>query len=310
MDNFMDSAWYFLRYPSAECADRPFDAERTRRWLPVDMYIGGAEHAVLHLLYSRFITMALHDLGYLEFDEPFRRFRAHGLLIKDGAKMSKSRGNVVNPDELVERFGADTLRVALMFLGPFDQGGDYSDQGVGGAHRFLLRIWELVMRQRDRIDAGPPPLEARQRLHRLIAKVDHDIQRLAYNTAIAALMEYSHTLQRRELLHDEEVSVLLRLLAPFAPHLAEELWETLGHHDTIARHAWPRYDPALVLSERLTIPIQVNGKLRSKIEVPADWSQEQVVAFARQDAKLCEWLQGKAPRKVIYVEKRLLNFVL
>jgi len=310
MDNFLDSAWYFLRYPSAECADRPFDAERTRRWLPVDMYVGGAEHAVLHLLYSRFITMALHDLGCLAFDEPFRRFRAHGLLIKDGAKMSKSRGNVVNPDELIERFGADTLRVALMFLGPFDQGGEYADQGVGGAHRFLLRIWELVVRQQDRIGVGPPPLAARQRLHRLIAKVDHDVQRLAYNTAIAALMEYSHTLQRRETVHDEEVSALLRLLAPFAPHLAEALWAHLGKPYSIHQQPFPQAEAALLERPAVPVAVQLNGRTRGVLQLsPAASQAEAVEAAATLPAVRQQLPPDRALARVVYVPGRVLNLV-
>ena len=208
-DNFLDSSWYYLRYPSSTLDDRPFDPELTAKWLPVDMYIGGAEHAVLHLLYSRFITMALHDLGHLTFEEPFTRFRAHGLLIKDGAKMSKSRGNVVNPDGYFDRLGADTLRMYLVFVGPYEQGGQFSDRGIGGIRRFLGRVWDLVGRNAARLALEPPPLDARRALHRTIHQVTEDLGNLRYNTAIAALMAYLNTLQERAALHDEEVSALL-----------------------------------------------------------------------------------------------------
>jgi leucyl-tRNA synthetase len=223
-DNFLDSAWYFLRYPSSMVDDRAFDADLTRKWLPVDMYVGGAEHAVLHLLYSRFISIALHDLGYLDFEEPFARFRAHGLLFKDGSKMSKSRGNVINPDAYFERLGADTLRTYLVFLGPYDRGGDFSDAGIGGIRRFLGRVWDLVQRHAGQVSDEAPPDAARRALHQVIRRVTRDLEDLHYNTAIAALMTYVNTLQDREVMHEEEVSALLRMLAPFAPHLAEELW--------------------------------------------------------------------------------------
>jgi len=182
-DNFLDSSWYFLRYPSSAFVDGPFEPNLTARWLPVDMYVGGAEHAVLHLLYSRFITMALHDLGQLPFEEPFVRFRANGLLAKDGTEMSKSRGNVVNPDGYFDRLGADTLRMYLVFLGPFDRGGEFSDRGIGGVRRFLGRVWDLVVRHAGRLATDPPPLEARRVLHGAIHQVTQDVEHLHYNTA-------------------------------------------------------------------------------------------------------------------------------
>ncbi|MDX1390576.1 MAG: class I tRNA ligase family protein, partial [Acidobacteriota bacterium] len=226
-DTFLDSAWYFLRYPSTEFDDRPFDPERTERWLPVDMYIGGNEHAVLHLLYSRWVTMMLHDLGHLPFEEPYRRFRAHGIIVKDGAKMSKSRGNVVIPDEYVDRGGADTIRVYLMFLGPYQEGGDFRDRGIAGARRFLDKVW-LAVDEAAHDDRTEAPDDVVRKLHQTIEKVTSDYEELRYNTAIPAMMEYLNTIREHESAIRGMVEPLVVMLAPLAPHLAEECWATLG----------------------------------------------------------------------------------
>ncbi|MDH4350907.1 MAG: leucine--tRNA ligase, partial [Gemmatimonadota bacterium] len=251
-DTFLDSAWYFLRYPSTGYDDRPFDAGLTTQWLPVTSYIGGNEHAVLHLMYARFITMVLHDLGHLPFDEPFARFRAHGTIVKDGAKMSKSRGNVVVPDEYIAQWGADTFRMYLMFLGPYQEGGDFRDEGISGIRRFLDRVWTLVHEATD----GHPSEEARRKLHQTIRKVGADIAELRYNTAISAMMEYVNLLRRegqegQEGQRGQEVSrtlvePLVILLAPFAPHFAEACWERFGHEaTTVFASRWPEFDPDL-----------------------------------------------------------------
>ena len=230
-DTFLDSAWYFLRYPSTDFDDVPFDRTLTEKWLPVHSYIGGNEHAVLHLLYSRFVTMVLHDAGHLAFEEPFTKFRAHGMIIRDGAKMSKSRGNVVNPDEYIERWGADTFRTYLMFLGPYEEGGDFRDQSIAGVRRFLDRLWSSVV---DATDRGEPDATVMRKLHQTIRKVSADIPALGYNTAIAAMMEYLNVVRRGERrAHRAEVEPLVQLVAVFAPHVAEELWERLGHHDSV-----------------------------------------------------------------------------
>ncbi|HEX5831221.1 MAG TPA: leucine--tRNA ligase, partial [Gemmatimonadaceae bacterium] len=234
-DTFLDSAWYFLRYPSADRDGVPFDAELTRKWLPVDSYIGGNEHAVLHLLYARFVTMALHDGGHLSFEEPFTRFRAHGLIIKDGAKMSKTKGNVVNPDQFIDEWGADAFRTYLMFLGPYEQGGDFRDKGISGVKRFLDRLWSSV---HAALDAGGNGAAADEvvlrKLHQTIRKVSEDVPRLGYNTAIAAMMEYMNVLRAGERTPVRaEVEPLVQLVAPFAPHVAEELWERLGHAESV-----------------------------------------------------------------------------
>lgn len=308
-DTFLDSGWYFLRYPSTDFDDRAMDAEITRKWLPVDCYIGGNEHAVLHLMYSRFLTMALHDLGHLDFEEPFTRFRAHGLIIAEGAKMSKSKGNVIVPDPIIEEFGADTFRLYLMFLGPFEEGGDYRAEGIQGPFGFLHRLWDSVL-SADR-EAAPDP-EIERKLHRTIKQVTEQIPSLQYNTAIAAMMEYLNAVRsggRRAAAR--EVEPLIALVAPFAPHIAEELWRRTGHQGSIFEGArWPSYDEALTRAETVRIAVQVNGKLRGTVEVPAGAAEQDVVAAGRADANVARFLEGKTERRVIYVQNRLLNFVV
>jgi leucyl-tRNA synthetase len=306
-DTFLDSAWYFLRYPSATRDDVPFDPARTARWLPVDSYIGGNEHAVLHLLYSRFITMVLHDAGHVGFEEPFTRFRAHGMIIREGAKMSKSKGNVINPDAYMDEWGTDAFRMYLMFLGPYEEGGDFRDQGISGVRRFLDRLWASV---RDaRAEGAADPAVMRQ-LHRTIAKVGKDTAALGYNTAIAAMMEYMNHLRRGERTpHRDEVLPLVQLVAPYAPHLAEECWEALGHDTSVFDAGWPAHDPAQLVDDEVELVVQVNGKVRGKVRVPADVSQDGALAAARADAGVAKFLAGE-PKKVVFVPKRLLNLVV
>lgn len=306
-DTFLDSAWYFLRYPSTEFDDRPFDPELTRKWLPVDTYIGGNEHATLHLMYSRFITMVLHDLGYLPFEEPYRRFRAHGTIVKDGAKMSKSRGNVVVPDEYIAKWGADTFRMYLMFLGPYQEGGDFRDEGIAGIRRFLDKVWGLVKtarREEDEIDRGVVG-----KLHRTIRKVTEDIEELRYNTAIAALMEYVNTLRERGVCAASLVEPLVIMLSPFAPHFAEECWEILGHDQSVFEASWPGWDERLAQEDEIELVIQVNGKVRSRVRVARGISREQAVERALQDEAVQRFVKGKKVRKTVFVEDRLVNLV-
>ena len=306
-DTFLDSAWYFLRYPSVPRADVAFDRELTKRWLPVTTYIGGNEHAVLHLLYARFITMVLHDQGLLDFEEPFTKFRAHGLIIREGAKMSKSKGNVVNPDDYIDQWGADAFRTYLMFLGPFEEGGDFRDAGISGVKRFLDRLWASV---RDHAATGTADTEVMRKLHATIKKVGEDVPALSYNTAIAAMMEYMNTLRKGERVpHRAEVEPLVVLVAPFAPHIAEELWEMLGHRSSVFDAPWPAFDPALLASDTFELVVQFNGKTRGTLAVAKGITQSEALAALRADAALSRFLTGE-PKKVIFVPGRLLNLVL
>ncbi len=305
-DTFLDSAWYFLRYPSTEFTDRPFDKERTKRWLPVATYIGGNEHAVLHLLYSRFITMVLKDLGHIEFEEPFTRFRAHGHIVKDGAKMSKTKGNIVVPDQFIAKWGADTFRMYLMFLGPLQDGGDFRDEGVSGPRRFLERMWLLVG---DAADApASPALTAKW--HRAKQRATEGMESLRYNTAIAALMELLNGVKEEGTAPKALVEEMVLMLAPFAPHFAEECWERLGHTTSIFDAKWPAFDPALVIESTIEVVVQVSGKTRGKVLVARDADEATVNAAALADEGIAKFIDGKPLRKVIYVPGRLINIVV
>jgi leucyl-tRNA synthetase len=312
-DTFLDSAWYFLRYPSVGIDDVPFDSTITRKWLPVDSYIGGNEHAVLHLLYSRFVTMVLHDMSYLDFEEPYVRFRAHGLIIRNGAKMSKSRGNVVIPDEYIATWGADAFRGYLMFLGPFEEGGDFRDASISGVKRFLDRLWSSVISALERANESPAPddsADVMRKLHQTIKKVSEDVPRLSYNTAIAAMMEYMNVMRRGERtprLH--EVEPVVRMVAPFAPHIAEELWERLGHDGSIFDAGWPSFDAALVEEEKVELAVQVNGKLRGRLQVARDIAQPEALSLAMADPSIAKFVTG-TPKKIVFVPGRLMNIVV
>ncbi|HEY3220772.1 MAG TPA: leucine--tRNA ligase [Gemmatimonadales bacterium] len=309
-DTFLDSAWYHLRYPSTEFHDRPFDAARTKKWLPVSSYIGGNEHAVLHLLYSRFICMVLSDLGHLHFDTPYPKFRAHGLIVKDGAKMSKSRGNVVVPDTYIQQWGADTFRMYLMFLGPFQDGGDFRDSGIVGQRRFLEKVWASVHEAAARGGEGAAPDSVAQKLHRTIRKVTADTEALQYNTAIAAMMEYVNELREQGAGSRELVEPLVIMLAPYAPHIAEELWDVLGHQDSVFQARWPAYDERLASAGDVEIAVQVNGKLRSRLTVPRGMAEKDVLARVLADEAVKKFVDGQKVKKVIYVQDRLVNLVV
>lgn len=321
MDNFLDSAWYYLRYLSAHDDKQAYDPELVKRWLPVDMYIGGNEHAVLHLLYTRFICMGLEKAGVLtmgkregmqDHAEPFHKFRAHGLLVREGSKMSKSKGNVVNPDALAAEHGADTLRMYLMFLGPYLQGGDFRDRDIMGIRRFLSRVhaWYSDTAQQVAADSDLPN-SVIVKLHQTIRKVGSDIENLSYNTAISALME----------LHNEAktsatVSKFLResfviMLAPFAPHLAEEIWQmNLGHKTSVFDAKWPEFDPALTVEDTVELAVQVNSKVRSRIVVAREADEVAVRAAAMNDLTIAEQISGKEIVRVVVVPGRLVNVIV
>ena len=307
-DNFLCSGWYFLRYPSAGLDDMALDPELTRKWLPVDSYIGGNEHAVLHLMYARFLTMALCDVGVLDFDEPFIRFRAHGLVLSEGRKMSKSRGSVVLPDDIIERFGADTMRLYLLFLGPYEQGGDWQATGLQGPRGFLNRLWQSVLASEE----GAPDEDVERELHKTIKQVTEQTPALQFNTAIAAMMGYLNTVRtggrtpRRG-----ELEPLVLLLAPYAPHIAEELYARLGHADGIFGNAsWPEYDPGKLVGETVEIPVQVNGRLRGVVEMSRDASRDAVLEAARENENVARHLAAGTVRKAIFVPGKLLNLVV
>jgi leucyl-tRNA synthetase len=311
-DNSLDSAWYFLRYLSHDDETQPWDPDLLRKWLPVDMYIGGAEHSVLHLMYVRFLTMALHDLGHLEFEEPFKRFRAHGMITKDGAKISKSKGNIVNPDNYITRFGADVFRVYLMFMGPYQAGGDFSDQGIGGVVRFLDRVWSLVTQHAQHASAQAPQGEERRVIHRLIKRVTEDLAALKYNTAVAALMGYLNSLECRSTLTREELRTLLMLLAPMAPYITEELWQKLTHpgqNHSIHATPWPSFDAEAIGAETMILPIQINGRVRSRIEVAHDTPEAEIKSQALQVPQVQSLLATQKVTRMIYVPERLVNIV-
>jgi leucyl-tRNA synthetase len=310
-DTFLDSAWYFLRYPSAHREDAPFDPALTEKWLPVNMYIGGEEHAVLHLLYSRFITMVLHDRGLLPFEEPYTRFRKHGLLVKEGAKMSKSRGNVVIPDEYIEQWGADTFRMYLMFLGPYQEGGDFRDQGLQGPYRFLNGLWDTIVPV-ESLGNAPITGALEQKLHATIRKVTEDIGALRYNTSIAALMEYMNAVREgNRRANRAEVEPLVPLVAPFAPHMAEELWERLGHATSLFEaESWPAFDPAKATADTVEFVVQVNGKVRARMPMARGVSRDDAQAAAMADENVGRFLADAAVRNVIFVPDRLINIVV
>lgn len=304
-DTFLDSSWYFLRYPSTDSDDSIFEDKRNRKWLPVDMYIGGQEHAVLHLLYARFMTMFLHDQKFIDFEEPFEKFRAHGLIIKDGKKMSKSRGNVINPDEYLTSWGADTIRMFMMFLSPIADGADWRDDGIKGVHRFLGRVWGLVQKYSKEEKGGSVEVER----NKTIKKVTEDIESLHYNTAIAAMMAYLNVLYDNE--HTlEDIKALLLLLAPFAPHITEELWERLELEGSVHDQEWPEFDEKLIQEDVITMPVQINGKVRGQIEIAANALEEDIKKTVLADEKIRKILEEKEPKKIIVVKGKIVNLVI
>ena len=307
MDTFVDSSWYFLRYPSVGDNKSPFDPALTKRWLPVDLYFGGAEHSVLHLMYARFVTMVLFDLKQVAFEEPFLRFFAHGLMIKDGAKMSKSRGNVVNPDNYVEKYGVDTLRMYLMFMGPMDGSPDFRDTGIEGMGRFIGRLWTLYNKK----TAAKSDKEVLLKLHATIKGVSEDIEEFKYNTAIAKIMELVNVLEDKPF-GSEALEALCLILAPFTPYLSEEIWvEILGKKFSVHRQPWPKYDMEVVKKEQFVIVVQVNGKVRGQITVGSGEAADKKIVekLAKEDVKVAKWIDG-AVKNTVFVPEKLINFVV
>ncbi|TMG56546.1 MAG: leucine--tRNA ligase [Chloroflexi bacterium] len=307
MDTFVDSSWYMYRYLDPKFAAAFMDKDLGRKWLPVHQYTGGIEHAILHLLYMRFVCKALRDLGELWFDEPALRLRNQGTIIFGGRKMSKSRGNVQTPDEYVAIYGADTLRLFLMFLGPWTQGSDWDASGIEGVHRFLNRVWMLGLTDPG---AGPRDRAIDRALHRTIAKVTADLETYHFNTAIAAMMELSNALQHASgPSRADAVDKLILLLAPFAPHIAEELWHRRGGTGTVHRQTWPAYDATLAAADEITLVIQIDGKVRERIPAPAGMSIARAEELARANPKVRAALTGRDVDRVVVVPDRIVNIV-
>jgi leucyl-tRNA synthetase len=322
MDTFVDSSWYYLRFVSPRDSTRMFDPELANKWAPVDQYIGGIEHAILHLLYSRFLCRVLHDMGMVGFEEPFKDLFNQGMIThyseRSGRieKMSKSRGNTVSPDELIEEMGADTERVYTLFLGPPDKEAEWSDEAVAGAFRFLQRVWRIADRIGDAPPIGPSDAALERDRHATIQRVTHSFERFSFNTAVAALMELSSSLARAlddmtasKLQCQTTYDTLLQLLHPLAPHVTEELWERLDHVEGLLDTSWPEYDEAKLRRARIQLVVQVDGKLRDRVEVDASASDKEVRAAALESSKVREHLAGRELAKAVVVPGRLINLV-
>ena len=333
MDTFMESSWYFLRFADARNEMAPFDKELIKYWLPVDLYIGGVEHAILHLLYSRFYVKVLRDMGYVNLDEPFRNLLTQGMVLKDGGKMSKSAGNIVDPTEMIAAYGADTVRLFCLFAAPPERDFDWSEAGIEGSFRFVGRVWRLVDELREQLRAVPAcsssaedaaccPAAAQLRLceHQTVKKATEDItRRYQFNTGIAAIMELVNALYvaKDELVKSEAgrnilssaVSSVLTLLSPITPHLCEELWESLGGKDMLMHTAWPAYDENALQRDEIEIVVQINGKLRGRFKVPASAGKTEVEALALDDENIRKHLAGLTVRKVVVVPGKLVNLV-
>ncbi len=330
MDTFFDSSWYFFRYTSPRQKDAPFDPAKASYWLPVDLYIGGVEHAILHLIYARFFTKVLRDLGCASIDEPFPHYLAQGMVTKDGAAMSKSRGNVVDPDEMIREYGADALRLFILFASPPEKEFAWAEDGIEGSFRFLNRVWSIVEEERDLFGAGAPRTISRdssaglallKKTHQTIRKATEDIgKRFHLNTAISSIMELYNLIrkERVSLRQSEDGRTALRfalenmlvLLAPFAPHLSEELWQRTGHGELLARFPWPSFDPELAKEETIVVVVQINGKLRDKFEANADITESEMEERALALERIRSLIAGRPVRKVICIENRLVNLVV
>ncbi len=320
MDTFVDSSWYFLRYVSPDFEDGPFDPKAAGMWNPVDQYTGGVEHAVMHLLYARFFVKALRDMGIVDFDEPFERLVNQGTIVFNNQKMSKSRGNVVAPDEYVSEVGSDVVRTYMMFMGPWEAGGEWNDNGINGMARWTNRVWELFHRdaaELDESDTRPDAVRSlRRSLHQTIRKVSEDVERFKFNTAIAAMMELSNEMSQAwdggridSAAWSECLSALALLMSPVTPFLAEQLWSDVGGDFSVHQQAWPQWDAAAAAEETITLVVQVNGRLRDRIAAPADVSEQCAKEMALSSERVMAHTDGKTIRRVIYVPGRLVNIV-
>jgi leucyl-tRNA synthetase len=308
MPQWAGSCWYYLRYLDPKNSEQLTDKDKEKKWMPVDLYVGGAEHAVLHLLYSRFWHKFLFDIKVISTKEPFQKLRNVGLILAaDGQKMSKSKGNVVSPNEIVDEFGADTLRVYEMFMGPFDQAIAWNPQGVKGVHRFMVKLWDMVM---DCQNNGKSDEEVISQTEKLIKKISEDLEKMKFNTCVAFFMEYVNFISSRK---DEwgkpEIEKVLKIFSPFAPHFCEELWNILGHSESICNEAWPIADEAKIIKEKVLIVIQVNGRVRDKIELDHNPQKDELIELCRQREKVKQWINSKVIKDAIVVENKLINIL-
>ena len=313
MDTFVCSSWYYLRYADVKNKNEPFNNLRIKQWLPVDLYIGGAEHATLHLLYSRFFIKFLFDQKLIDFDEPFSKLFNQGTVYREGAKMSKSKGNIIRPDDFIEKFGADTMRLYELFMGPSDQATEWSDKGVVGCYRFLNKVWNLQAKlktQNSKLKTTAQKLTLDKLLHRTIKKVNGDIDNFRFNTAVSALMILTNEIEKQEEISVGSYQSLLKLLSPMTPHITEEIWFLLGNKKSIFLEKWPEYVSKLTEEEIITLIVQVNGKVRDKIEVKADTSEEKARGLAFSQEKVKKWIGDKEIKKVIFIPKKLINIVV
>jgi len=315
MPQWAGSCWYYLRYLDPENNQQGWDAEKDKYWMPVDLYIGGAEHAVLHLLYARFWHKLLYDLGYVSTKEPFKKLVNQGMILgEDGQKMSKSRGNVINPDKVVADYGADSMRLYEMFMGPLESIKPWSMQGVEGVHRFLQRTWRMVVdedtgelcEQVKQADADEDTLRL---LNQTIKKVGDDIENFGFNTAISAMMIFINHLIKQPVRPKSAVEKFILILAPFAPHIAEELWQKLGHNDGLAYEPWPKYDKELIKEKEIELAVQVNGRIKDRIVIAADADEEQIKSEALSSTKVIAAMAGKQAKKIIVVKPRIVSII-
>ncbi len=318
MPQWAGSCWYYLRFCYPKNSEAFIDPAKEKYWMPVDLYIGGAEHAVLHLLYARFWHKLLFDRGHVSTAEPFHRLVNQGMILgENGEKMSKSRGNVINPDDVVRDYGADSLRLYEMFMGPLEQVKPWSMKGVEGVFRFLGRVWRTIIDDRaeevvlhDSVTDDQPTDEQLRVLHKTIKAVSGDIERLSFNTAISRMMEFINFMAGQDSRPKSVLEPFILILSPFAPHIAEELWRVLGHDSSLAYESWPSYDEALLVEDTIEIPVQINGRLRAKIQVANGADQSAMQAAAEADETIQQQLDGKNVVKVIAVPGRMVNFVV
>lgn len=314
MDTFVESSWYMLRYACPKYDKGPVDSKLMDYWLPVDQYIGGIEHAVGHLIYCRYFTKVMRDLGFLKLDEPVKYLMTQGMVYKDGAKMSKSKGNVVDPDDMIAKYGADTVRLFSLFAAPPEKDLEWSDQGIEGASRFIMRTWRLVANFIETGDAKNTrdSAETEQWIHKTVKRVTEDVDRWHFNTAIAGIMEYVNYLYGMDIksVSKKSIETLVLLISVFAPHAAEELWAKLGHKDSTLLSGWPKFDATKVVGNTMTIVVQVNGKMRDKIDLPIDASEDEVKNTVLSSEKMLQHLGGLKPRKIIFIPKKLVNIVI